>query len=149
MLFLSVASVYLVYMTNNAKTIVARSINQEGVFALNQMEFILRGASIAKCGYKGGTVNANAITLTGVDNQTYIIAIENPITITKGASAGGSTTALTSTEFEAKACGNPGSTHSFECTSVNGKDFVKVCFELKKAGLNISQPFETQIQLRN
>lgn len=146
MLFLSVASVYLVYITNNAKTNISRSINQEGVFALNQMEFVLRSASGAEC-------SGNTITLTDISNQIYTIALgdsnTHTIAITKGVGDEITITTLTSNDFTAKACDSPDSTHGFECTSANGKDFVKVCFELEKLGLNIKQSFETQIQLRN
>ncbi len=142
LLMLTITSMFMTFLIGNSKTNIRKTIKEEGLHALSQMEFIIKNAR-----YIEGACSSGMTTLSvvGLDSGVTLYSTATDSTINKIASNSARLTSATVTLNNL----------IFDCSGEVGSKQIKVSFNLEKVAptLNedseISESFETTISIRN
>jgi Tfp pilus assembly protein PilW len=140
MLMLTITTLFMTFLLSNSKTNIRKEIKEEGLHALNQMEFLIRNARSYDTNYTSCGSHPN-IKIIGVDGgETRLIET--------GGQIASNSAILTSQAVTL-------SNLNFECSGDAGNRQIKIKFSLTKlaptlgASENITEDFESTVNMRN
>lgn len=141
LLMLTITTMFMTFLIGNSKTNVKKTIKEEGLHAMNQMEFIMKNAH-----YVEGTCGTgNSIAITSLDGGTSTYSEQNG----KIASSSGTFTSYLTSDTVSI------SNLNFACTGVTGNRQIVITFDLDKDAptlsedTNVSESFQTTVNVRN
>lgn len=141
LLMLTITTLFMTFLLGNSKTNIRKTLKEEGLHAINQMEFIIKNASYYDATYAACAENLTSISIVGLDDGTTVYQLS-------GTQIASSSSLLTSTTVDA-------SDLNFDCSGTAGNIQIKISFTLEKAaptlGENelISESFTTTVNMRN
>lgn len=145
LLMLTITTLFMTFLVGNSKTNIRKSVKEEGLHALSQMEFIIKNARYYDDTFQACTSNLQTIRVIGLDSGVTTYSIVSDSGINKIAS---NSARLTSATVNL-------STLRFDCSGEAGNRQIKISFTLDKdaptlsTDSNISENFEATINLRN
>lgn len=144
MLLLTISAMFMTFLASSASTNISRTLNREGDFAINQLEFFLRNSLDLSC-----DDGNNQLIVTSLDQKDSTISLEETQSgVTRVASTSAETNYLTSDSVTVT------QTDFFECTVSGDKIYVDITLNLQKLdndGDLVGQPetYNTSVQVRN
>lgn len=141
LLMLTITTMFMTFLIGNSKTNIRKTVKEEGLHALNQMEFIIRNARNYDASFQTCTSGLSTIRVVGLDGG-----------LTTYSDTGGKI-ASNSSRLTSDAVTLSGL--NFDCSGDVGNRQVKITFMLTKAAptlsadSNISESFESTINMRN
>jgi len=147
MLMLTITTLFITFLIGNSKTNIRKDVKEEGLHAMNQMEFLIRNAKNYDTSYQPCSTGRTAIRLIGFDGgQTRLYTIfENNVNKIAANNARLTSRALTV------------DTNSliFDCSGEVGNRQITISFSLTKqaptlgASENITESFVSTVNMRN
>ena len=150
LLMLTITTLFMTFLVGNSKTNIRKSVKEEGLHALNQMEFNIKNARYVE---GSCTENMTALSVVGIDGGVTVYStvqdvVENQQNEQLVSKIASNNSRLTSEAVTLTAL-------DFDCSGDPGNRLVKVSFILEKNAptLNedstISEPFQATINMRN
>lgn len=145
MLLLTITTMFMTFLVSNSKTNIRKSVKEEGLHALSQIEFIIKNARYYDDTFQACGTGLNTIRVVGLDGGVTTYSTSN------GKIASNSATLNSNLTSDAVTL----SGLTFDCSGDTGNRQIKVTFSLSKnaptlsADSVISEPFETLINMRN
>ena len=145
LLLLTITSMFMTFLIGNSKTNVRKTVKEEGLHALSQMEFTLKNAHYYDDSFEQCIPGRDSIKVVGLDGGETIYSTANDEGVAKIAS---NSSRLTSAAVTL-------SNLTFDCTGESGNRQITVSFDLEKvaptlnADSDISESFQTTINMRN
>lgn len=151
-LMLSASALFLTFLVSNTKGNALQRVNEEGEYALSQMEFLIRNSIEILPNSSGQTCEQDMteLVIRSIDNGTTMFAAEEVGGVTKIASNSG----VYLTSGAAEIIAGP----EFDCTTTEagGTQYVTIQFTLRKGtpGLDqdkeiVEQAFQTSVSVRS
>lgn len=149
LLMLTITTMFMTFLLGNSKTNVRKSIKEEGLHAISQMEFIIKNAHYFDEDASDCLANQNSITIVGLDGGSTTYSTVSDGGVNKIASTSATaTTHLTSSTVTL-------SNLLFDCSGDVGNRQIRIRFQLDKdaptlgSDSNLSESFETTVTMRN
>jgi competence protein ComGC len=141
MIMLTITSMFMTFLVSNSKTNIKKVVKEEGLHAMNQIEFILKNAY-----YLDETNYACDIDMPALE----VVSLDGGITnfSNQGGKIASNSASLTSDEVVL-------SNFNFDCTGTVGNRSIKIYFELQKdaptlsENESVSESFESTVNIRN
>ncbi len=145
LLMLTITTMFMTFLIGNSKTNIRKSVKEEGLHAISQMEFIIKNAQYYDDTFAPCNANQNTIRVVGLDAgvTTYSTAVDGGVNKIASNSARLTSDSVTLTSL------------NFDCSGDAGNRQIKVSFDLAKtaptlnADSNITESFETTVNMRN
>lgn len=135
---LTVTTMFMTFLVGNSKTNIRKSVKEEGLHALSQMEFIIKNALYVEGACEPGMTT---VSVVGLDNGITTYSTQTGKIASNSARLTSDAVTLTSL--------------AFDCTGDVGNRQIVVRFTLDKdaptlnTDANISESFEATINIRN
>lgn len=138
LLMLGISSLFMTFLIGSAKTNTKTTIKEEGVYALSQMEFLLKNARYVGTDSDPCDTNMDEITVTSFDGGETVFERDDE------------RIASNSSYLTSKAV-DISSGPRFDCTGTVGNRQVKISFTLRKVTPDgtESEEFESIVNVRN
>jgi competence protein ComGC len=152
LLMLTITSMFMTFLIGNSKTNIKQTVKEEGLHAMNQMEFIMKNAHyVVDSTCTPGT--SGTIGITGLDGGTSTYSNEDG----KIASVSASSVSGSSSEFFTYLTSGSVtlSNLNFNCTGVAGNRQIVISFDLEKNAPTLSadslvkESFQSTVSVRN
>ncbi len=141
LLMLTITTMFMTFLVGNSKTNIRKSVKEEGLHALNQMEFIIRNARYYDETFFPCAPNQSTIRIIGLDNGVTVYSTQAGKIASNSARLTSDAVTLTSL--------------AFDCSGDVGNRQIKIRFTLDKdaptlnTDSNISESFEATVNMRN
>lgn len=145
LLMLTITTMFMTFLISNSRTNVRKIVKEEGLYALNQMEFILKNAFYVDETSNPCTTNMTEIDIVSLDRGSTTF---NTITDLNGSKIASNGATLTSNAVDLTGL-------RFDCSGSPGNRVVTVRFTLEKItptlsdDAQVTENFETTVQIRN
>lgn len=145
LLLLGISSLFMTFLLGNAKTNTKKTINQEGSFALGQMEFLIRNSQYIDETSNPCTGGMSSITIVSLDGGSTTFAAVADTSDNNSIKLASNSAFLTSGAVTISS--NP----TFDCSGAVGNRQVGITFGLEKITPDgtVTQQFNSSVSLRN
>ena len=141
LIMLTITSMFMTFLVSNSKTNIKKIVKEEGLYAMSQMEFILKNAY-----YLDETTHTCSADMDTIE----VISLDGGVTTftNQGGKIASNSAALTSDEVALSGL-------SFDCSGAVSNRSIKISFQLQKNAPTLSQDtsvlqtFESTVNIRN